>query len=535
VSAFVALVVLHDRAIRARQRAERSAAFYARGLRNLDGSWVDDPISSEMRRDPAHPYADDLDCFGRGSLFERVSRARTRAAEDVLATWLLAPADRDTIRARQAAVAELAPALDLREDLALLGEDLRAELRPEHLRAWGEAPARLSSRALRTLATLLPVVTVLALLAWVFTGAGPLPFEAALLVQTGFALALRPRVREVIRVVDLPGRELALFAELVERVEAATFESPRLVSLRGALAGGGVEPSRRIARLRLLTDLLDARRNQLFAPIAVLLLWSTQLAFAIEHWRRVSGAQLAPWLDALAEIEALASLAGYAFEHPDHVFPEIVAPAKGVAFEAEALGHPLLPAGRCVRNDACFDDRRRLLIISGSNMSGKSTLLRSLGVNAVLALAGAPVCARRLRLAPLQVGASIQLRDSLIEGRSRFYAEIQRLRQIVELADGDRPALFLLDEILHGTNSHDRRIGAEAVINGLLERGASGAVTTHDLALTRMAEALGERAANAHFEDHLEDGRMVFDYRLHPGVVERSNALALMRAVGLEV
>jgi hypothetical protein len=535
VLAFAALVVLHDRAIRARQRAERSAAFYARGLRNLDGTWVADPATSEERRDPVHPYADDLDCFGRGSLFERMSRARTRAAEDVLAAWLRTPADPHTIRARQAAVGELAPALDLREDLALLGDDLRAELSSEHLREWGEAPPRLTSSALRGVALFLPGVTLLALLAWIFTGAGPFPFEAALVIQTGFALALRARVREVVRRAELPGQELALFAALVARIEREAFESPRLTSLHGVLAAGGVPTSRRISRLRLLTDLLDARRNQLFMPIAALSLWTTQLAFAIEGWRRVSGPMLAPWLDALAEIEALASFAGYAYEHGDHAFPEIVAPSSGVVFEAEAIGHPLLPAERCVRNDVRLDEGRRLLIVSGSNMSGKSTLLRSLGTNAVLALAGAPVCARRLRIAPLQVGASIQLRDSLIEGRSRFYAEIQRLRQIVELAEGERPALFLLDEILHGTNSHDRRLGAEAVIRGLLERGASGAVTTHDLALTRMTEVLGECVVNAHFEDHLEDGAMVFDYRLRPGVVERSNALALMRAVGLEV
>jgi DNA mismatch repair ATPase MutS len=196
----------------------------------------------------------------------------------------------------------------------------------------------------------------------------------------------------------------------------------------------------------------------------------------------------------------------------------------------------LIPETRNVRTDLKLsDEERRVLIVSGSNMSGKSTLLRTVGINTVLALAGAPIRARRLRLTPLQVGASIRIQDSLQAGASRFYAEITRLRQIVELTEGELPVLFLLDEILHGTNSHDRRIGAEGVVRGLIERGAIGLITTHDLALARIAEELAPRAANVHFEDHLEEGKMTFDYRLRPGVVERSNALELMRSVGLEV
>ena len=190
---------------------------------------------------------------------------------------------------------------------------------------------------------------------------------------------------------------------------------------------------------------------------------------------------------------------------------------------------------RSVRADLLLADEPRVLIVSGSNMSGKSTLLRTLGVNTVLALSGAPVRARALRLTPLQVGASIRIQDSLQAGASRFYAEITRLRQIVDLTAGALPVLFLLDEILHGTNSHDRRIGAEGLVRGLINRGAIGLVTTHDLALARIADELSPRAANVHFEDHLEEGRMIFDYLLRPGVVQKSNALELMRSVGLEV
>jgi DNA mismatch repair ATPase MutS len=237
-------------------------------------------------------------------------------------------------------------------------------------------------------------------------------------------------------------------------------------------------------------------------------------------------------------MEALGSLAGYAYENPEDPFPEIVERAgmpRDAVFEAAGLGHPLLPSDSCVRNDVQLGGELRAMIVSGSNMSGKSTLLRAVGVACVLAAAGAPVRARRLRLSILAVGASMRVQDSLQAGTSRFYAEIKRLRRILDLAAAEIPAMFLIDEMLHGTNSHDRRLGAEAILKGLLDRGAVGLITTHDLALAQIAEGVAPRAANVHFEDHLEDGRMTFDYLLRPGVVRKSNALALMRSVGLEV
>jgi DNA mismatch repair ATPase MutS len=271
----------------------------------------------------------------------------------------------------------------------------------------------------------------------------------------------------------------------------------------------------------------------MFAPFAALLLWPIQFAFAIETWRHHLGPAVPRWLAAVGELEALSSLSSYSYEHADYPFPELV--AGEASFEGESLGHPLIPESRRVPTDLSLSGDLRVLIVSGSNMSGKSTLLRTVGTNAVLAMAGAPVCARRLQLSPLQVAASIHIQDSLQAGASRFYAEILRLRQVVELTGGTLPVLFLLDEILHGTNSHDRRIGAEGVVRGLIERDAIGLITTHDLALAQIVEALTSRAANVHFEDHLEGGKMTFDYLLRPGVTQRSNALELMRSVGLKV
>jgi len=301
-------------------------------------------------------------------------------------------------------------------------------------------------------------------------------------------------------------------------------------ALRAALDRDGVPASRQIERLRRLVALLDARRNQFFAPFALLLLWTTNIAFAIERWRTESGAEIVKWIDAIGEMEALLSLSSFAFEHPAFVMPEVI--DGDAIFDGDAVGHPLIPDDRRVANDVRIGGQLRLLIVSGSNMSGKSTLMRSIGINTILALAGAPVCAARLRVSPMSVGASISLNDSLQEGASRFYAEILRIRDILRTPP---PLLFLLDEVLGGTNSHDRRIGAEAIIRSLVARGAIGLLTTHDLALAKIAEELAPRAANVHFEDHIENGEVMFDYRMRPGVVTKSNALELMRAVGIEV
>jgi DNA mismatch repair ATPase MutS len=301
----------------------------------------------------------------------------------------------------------------------------------------------------------------------------------------------------------------------------------------GGALSNGTPASRGIGHLRRLVGLLDAQRNQFFAPIAFLTMWGLHFSLSIERWRERWGPAISSWLDAVGELEALCSLAGYAYERPADPFPAFT--DGGPAYVGEALGHPLLAEGACVRNSIALGRDPSVWVVSGSNMSGKSTFLRVVGINAVLAMAGAPVRARSLTLSPLCLGATIRIQDSLQEGSSRFYAEIQRLKQLMELAGSERPLLFLLDEILHGTNSHDRQIGADAVVRSLIGSGAIGLVTTHDLALTKTADDLGTRAANVHFEDRLESGRLVFDYELKQGVVQKSNALDLMRSVGLEV
>lgn len=533
--AFMVLVVWHDRILREAGAARRAQAFYEAGLARLEDRFVDLPCGDPGRDTRDHPYADDLDCLGPGSLFHRIDTARTRVGQEVLADWLLAGADPATVRARQSAVADLRPRLVLREGLGTLGEDEREAVESEALVHWGQTRATRFAPAERWMAQLLPLLSLGTIAGWWFGGLPLLLLAVAFGVQIGFAARLRPRVRAVIQGVEAPARDLSLLADLLSTVESEDFQAERLSALQQELVGAETGASRRIAALRRQVDLLDARRNQLFAPFAGLLLWATHRAFAIEAWRARSGPQLHDWIHAFGEVEALVSLASYAYERPGDPFPEL-RDGGPAYFAAEGLGHPLLPAASCVRNDLRLDDACRLVLISGSNMSGKSTLLRAVGVNAVLALAGGPVCARRLEISPLQIGASVQLRDSLLGGQSRFYAEIQRLERVFELSQRESPpVLFLLDEILHGTNAQERRAGAEAVVRGLLERGGAGLVTTHDLALASMVEEHAPRAVNRHFADQVDGDALHFDYKLREGVAGQGNALALMRAVGLPV
>jgi hypothetical protein len=630
---FVPLLFIHARVLNARDRAMRAAAFYERGLARLEDRWQGSGERGERFRDPDHLYAEDLDLFGAGGLFELLTTTRTAGGENTLAGWLLAPAEPVTIRERQGAVADLGQRLDLREDLAVLGPDVQASVRTDDLTAWAAAPPQLHGTWPRFVLPLVAAVSTGLVIQWIWTAQPPDLLVPALVVQGLLALRFRHGVHHVAHGIDQREQELRVLATLMERIEREAVESPLLQALRDRLRATGHSPAFEVRRLARLVEILSSGHNQIFAPISALLLLGTQLAFAIERWRARCGPAVPQWLAAVAEYEALSALATYSAEHPEDPFPVI---AEGdPAFEADALAHPLLPGATAVANDVRLGGGGwpRLLLVSGSNMSGKSTLLRTVGLNTVLAQAGGPVRARRLTLTPLNIGATLRIQDSLQAGRSRFFAEITRISQIVALtadtsvlrsdlrppqgppssaptsvlrsdlrppqeppssaptsvlrsdlrppqrppssaatsvprsdlrppqgppssagtsvlrsdlglpAEGARPetsktergVLFLLDELLAGTNSHDRLQGATGILSGLVDRAAIGLATTHDLALTAIVDGLDGRATNVHFEDRFADGVLTFDYKLKPGVVQSSNALALMRAVGLDV
>jgi len=424
-------------------------------------------------------------------------------------------------------------------------------VQPGALAAWGEAAPVLKPRAwVRITLLLLALLWLASLAVWFARGRWDLALAVSVLnlcVLYRFRKGVN-RVAPVVGILAAAGGaqdsgprlsvegvapELRLLAAVLARLDRETFASGKLIDLQAALRTKGVTPAQAVKRLSSVVEHLESRRNPFLAFLDPFIFWSLQWAFAVERWRLRFGGALRGWLDAVGEIEALSSLANHAYEHPSDVFPEFTAEAPW--FEAEGLAHPLMPESRAVRNELRLGSDPRLLVISGPNMAGKSTLIRAVGVNTVLAQCGAPVRARRLRISPLAVAASICVLDSLQGGISRFYAEITRLKQITDLTSGPRPVLFLLDELLNGTNSHDRRVGAEALVRSLVERGAIGLVTTHDLALTRLADDPALRAANFHFADYLEHGELRFDFRLSPGVVQTTNALKLMRSIGLEV
>jgi MutS-like protein len=530
---FAFVVAYHSRVLRARAAAQRRAAFYRMGIARIEDRWVGKGQTGERFNDPHHVYAADLDLFGRGSLFELLSTARTRMGEETLAKWLLAPSAVDQIRERHSAVRELSGQLDFREDLAILGEDASVGIYPAALLDWAEAPDQLKPAWFQWLAPILVIAGAVGAAVWWYWGI-PTPFLLIVLIEAILGYRLRKRREEVLHGSEKAFRHLDLLSGILARIEQHTFRASRLQSLQGALSSLQLEGSRAVARLRTIVDLIDSRDNVFVRILDVPLMYSVQVAFAAERWRRAHGHAVRSWLNVIGEIEALICLATYSYEHPDDSFPDFV--QGSACFEATGIGHPLIPAATCIRNDVNLSDGRHVLLVSGSNMSGKSTLLRSVGINAVLAMAGAPVRAQRLRMTPLHVGASIRVNDSLQEGSSRFYAEITRLRKLFDLAgDGDPSLLFLLDELLQGTNSNDRRVGAEGVVRALLNRGAVGLVSTHDLALADIGGSLNGQLYNVHFQEEFENGRMLFDYTLREGVVTKSNGLALMRSIGLDV
>ena len=533
VAGFVALVVFHARVLQRLERSTRGVRLYERGLERLSGQWAGGGRGGESFVE-GHPYARGLDLFGRGSLFELLNTARTEAGEATLADWLRAGADLAEVIARQQAVDELRTGLDFREDVAILTDEGDVS-RTGAIATWlALEPLAVPSHV----PVLFAACTIVTLVMGVLASYGVIPWSFVLvlvLIEAAVVHRWRQALRIVAERIGQPAVDLTVLGELMVRIETESVAAPRLKVLQAALTTEGVTASRAIARLTQLVSWRESSmHNLLFMPITTALLVPDQLAIAINRWHRTYGPHVVEWLRVVGELEAFSALAMYAYENPRDPFPVFV--PNGPLFRAEALGHPLLTDAVSVRNDVCLDGGGvQVIVISGSNMSGKSTLLRSVGVNVVLALAGAPVRAARLSLSRLVLGATLRIDDSLQAGHSRFFAEILRIRDIVDAARGPVPLLFLLDEILHGTNSYDRRIGAEAIVRALVGAGAIGLVTTHDLALTELPARLGVAGTNMHFQDRIDGGKMVFDYRMRPGVVEHSNALALMKAVGLDV
>jgi len=534
VAAYLALTILHGRVLQAKRRAETAAEFYRKGIARMEDRWAGGGQTGERFRDANHVYAEDLDLFGRGCLFELLSTARLPMGERRLANWLCEGSEIGVILERQKLIEELREKLDLREDLAVTGEDLRARLNPESLVGWAELDSILPGGVWRGAMALLAMGAAAGIV-YYFETAALWPLLSVMAVELVILAWLRRKAHSVIEGVDCNAEGLLLFSEILERLEREPFVAPRLEALAAELKQGDEPASQAIRQFARIVNWIDASDGVIAKMAELPFLYSVQVGMAAEAWRRRWGVKMRRWAELTGEMEALLSLAAYSYEHPADPFPEFVGAEDGVGFlDGEELGHPLIAAEKCVRNSVRLDARTRVLLVSGSNMSGKSTFLRVVGINTVLAMAGAPIRGARLRLTPLKIGTRIRSTDSLQEGRSSFFTEILHIRKVFDAANGVVPMVFLFDELLEGTNSKDRRIGAEGLIKGLLKRRAIGIVTTHDLALTEIAATVGNVLRNMHFEDQIIDGKMRFDYRLRDGVVEKSNALELMRLIGLE-
>jgi hypothetical protein len=505
--------------------------YYDKGTARLQHAW-DSLDDGKDFIDRDHIYGSDLDLFGRGSLFQLLCSARTQVGRERLASWMKVLATPDDALARQSAIAELRARHEMREAVAAAGRSSVFTLRPKTIRDWVNEVSSAPALPVWVQPVALAIVLVMAAIPFLYWF-GPLSLQnvwiglgAGCAVEGVFSYGFSERVRFMLENSESPSVELPIVADLLEIIERETFMSPKLVALRNRVTQGGIRASHRVRRLHQLVWLLQARNS--LGPLS-LLLWGTQFSTLIDRWHRRYGHNLVDWIDAIAELEAIVSLSAYAFEHPADVSPQFV--DEGPIFTAEGLGHPLIDEKTCVRNDVCLDEGSRFLIVSGSNMSGKSTFLRAIGTNAVLAWMGAPVRCHHLRISALAVAAAIRVQDSLADGQSHFFAEMQRLRRMIDMA-AERPILFLIDEIMSGTNSKDRRVAAEWVMRALIHKGAIGLITTHDLTLTEIASD-GLLGRNVYFEDSGEGGQLLFDYRLRSGLLTHSNALNIVRMLGI--
>lgn len=537
LGAYVALAVAHARVIGREARERVRKQLNDRGLSRLQGHWHRFPETGLGHLPEGHLYAVDLDVLGQGSLFQRLDDTGTRAGEAQLVRWLLAPAPTtDEIRERQGAIRELSGLLDFRQALVtearLAGQD-KAD--PTRFIAWTEAPSFLQSiRWAWPVAHVLPALTLGAGLVSAFSDLSALPFWIGVLVQLGVVSLTKGPINRMWLALSSGEQGFVRFEETFAAIDRQTFTHPRLSALKAGIQSGGPSVAERLARFARLMGFAELKTSgQMHPVINVLTLWDLHVLFRVERWRQTHGAGVRSWFDALAQLEALSAFAGYAFERPADVFPELVEGA--FVLDANELGHPLLEAP--VRNDVALAGPGHALIITGSNMSGKTTLMRTMGLSTVMALAGLPVTARAFRIGRTQVLTSMRVKDSLERGVSYFYAEVQRIKLLLDTARANRDAcLFLLDELFMGTNAKERTLASKHLLRELLAHGAAGAVTTHDLALCELEQELGAPTIrNVHFRDVVTNGEMTFDYRLREGVVTTTNALEVLRRAGVVV
>ncbi len=537
---FFGLVRYHNIVGRLKRRYEELYKINYEAGKRLTRSWGELPLRHTFRSTPGDAYAADLNIFGRASLFQLVETVGTHMGEETLGKWLLEFAPPEVILQRQGAVAELAPLIDLRDELTLRGRLMGEEKPdPEPFLKWAESAPWLAHRQ-----GLLWGARVSVALLWLFIGLqifGVVPYPVWFifaLINFTFSLTIGRQIYGILSQASAGESGFSHYADSFELLTGASFKSDALKRLQATLAPGGVPAQGHMRRLHRLTTLLAPPSSQLYFPVQAMTLWDVHLLAAFERWQSSVGKGVRAWLHALGEAEALSALAVLSHDNRSWAFPDVDSSA--LSLTGRGLGHPLLGDER-VCNDVEVGPPGTYLLLTGSNMSGKSTLLRAIGTNIVLAGAGGPVCASEMRLPPVSLWTSMRIEDSLERGVSYFMAELQRLKRVVEAARvchdrGDMRLFYLLDEILQGTNTEERQIAARRVIMYLVAQGALGAVSTHDLGLADI-EDVARAAHPVHFTETFRDTEsgpeMTFDYTLREGVATSRNALKLMEMVGL--
>ena len=483
--------------------------------------------------DPHHPYAVDLDLFGPYSFFQYINRTGTSLGRQRLAKYLKENAQAAEISARQEAVAELSEQLGWRQQLQAYGLQTDDDIgHIELLAKWLDDPPVISrNRPLKTALYLMPIWITLGMVAWALF----LPWYLGILFLVPPAFILRRTlgmVNQVHKRTSQAGDALSHYARLIRHIESGHFQAGKLKGLQALFLLKAQPASAGIERLSYVISQLNVRYNFFAVFLNLYALWDLQWVYRLEKWKEKYRSNLPAWFDALAEFETLSSLATLYFNNPEWSFPTL---HESQELWGYGLGHPLIHPSRRVVNDLLMPTTSHIKLITGSNMAGKSTLLRTVGLNIVLASTGAPVCAQRLILPRLQVYTSMRTQDALHESTSSFYAELKRLKLIIEAVERRESAFFLLDEILKGTNSHDRHNGSRALIRQLIHSGGAGLIATHDLELGQLEAGYDGAIENLCMEVEIRDGDLFFDYKLKKGVSRSFNATLLMKNMGIKI
>jgi hypothetical protein len=534
---FVAAVVVHARVEAKKRELDERAGVHDRHILRITGRFQELPNDGSGVLPPDHPYASDIDVVGPGSLFQRIDVTQTREGERALGQALGKALGREQILARQAAVEELAGREAFREDfevLARLGQVRGHKLDHAPFMVLVQLPSLFKEKPWLkpVMYVLLSITAVVSLLALFDVVPGRVLF-LPLLVQGALLWRLSGRVHHALDLITARLGFAQSYEGMLRRMESEPWQAPYLKTLRASLDVAGVSPSTYMTRLARYESFAQLRtQGPVYFVLNIFTMWDFFCLERIERFAADVGPHAEHWFEAVGELEMLCSLSTLRHGDPHAIFPEI--DDKNPGFTADGLAHPLLPAHARITNDVALEGKGSLLVITGSNMAGKSTLLRAVGLNTALALAGGPVCARSLKLCPVRLRASMRIDDSLQRGASYFHAELGKLRMVVADLEQGPPVLFLLDELLRGTNARARNTGARSVLVHLLSRGALGLVATHDIGLSALESEL-TRVHNVHFTDVFEDGEMRFDYKLRPGPVTTSNALRLLAMAGIDV